>query len=256
MLKLSYGNSKIKKLADYLGHTKKQVASFDLPAGYTCRAAFLCQSFANRDTGKITDGKNMKFRCYAASSESAFPATRRLRWHNFDILKNMSFDAMVETIEASIPNEIKVLRIHSSGDYFTRDYFNAWLHVAKNNPNIMFFGYTKILEYAHYNMDNFKIVYSIGGKYDNNLTTESSIRVVETIEQGHAMGLPVACDNHPADDYDYIVNGQSFAIALHGTQPAGSPTNKKRNSYIRQSGVFISRLSYLGNACSQQVKST
>jgi len=235
MLKLSYGNSKIKLLAGYLGYAQKQVASFDLPAGYTCPASFLCQSFSNRETGHVTDGKNMKFRCYAVSSESAFPATRRLRWHNFDILKSMSTNAMVEIIESSIPNQIKVLRIHSSGDYFTRNYFNAWVQVAQNHPEIIFFGYSKILEYTHYNTDNFKIVYSIGGKYDNQVTNESTIRVVDTVEQGHSLGLPVACDNHPADDYDYIMGGVSFAIALHGTQPAGSPANKKMGHY-RQSG--------------------
>ena len=235
MLKLSYGNSKIKLLASYLGYTQKQVASLDLPAGHTCPASLLCQSYSNRETGKITDGKSMKFRCYAASSEAAFPATRRLRWHNFDILKSMSTNAMVEIIESSIPNQIKVLRIHSSGDYFTRNYFNAWVQVAQNHPEIIFFGYSKILEYTHYNTDNFKIVYSIGGKYDNQVTNESTIRVVDTVEQGHSLGLPVACDNHPADDYDYIMGGVSFAIALHGTQPAGSPANKKMGHY-RQSG--------------------
>jgi hypothetical protein len=181
----------------------------------------LCQSYANRDTGKITDGKNMVFRCYASSSESAFPATRRLRWYNFDLLAKMSFADMIAEIELSLPIGIKVIRIHSSGDYFSKNYFSAWYTVSRIHPEITFFGYTKILEYTHYNTDNFKVVYSVGGKHDGELTNEPCIRVVENKEIAYNLGLPVACDIHPADDYDFIMSGQSFAIALHGTQPAG-----------------------------------
>jgi hypothetical protein len=71
-------------------------------------------------------------------------------------------------------------------------------------------------------LPNFKLVYSIGGKYDNLLTDDiPSIRVVENREIALKLGLPVACDIHPADDYDYIIKGQSFAIIMHGTQPKG-----------------------------------
>src|SRR3989304_4889908 len=86
LLKLSFQNSKIQKLAQYLGLHKTAVASFDLPAGYTCPMANECQAFANRITGKITDGKNMRFRCYAASSECAFTAVRNSRWYNYHLL--------------------------------------------------------------------------------------------------------------------------------------------------------------------------
>ena len=72
MLKFSTGNRKINDLAKDLGLSKKEVVAFDLPAGYTCPAADICKSQANRENGKITDGENCQFRCYAASTESAF----------------------------------------------------------------------------------------------------------------------------------------------------------------------------------------
>jgi len=232
MLKFSFGNAKIKHLTSYLGYNKGEVASFDLPAGYTCPASYLCQSYANRETGNVTDGKNMQFRCYAVSSEAAFPATRRLRWHNFDLLAKKSHADIASEIISSLPIGIKVIRIHSSGDFFKREYFDAWRGVATCHPDIMFFGYSKILEYVQYSIDNslpnFKLVYSIGGAYDKMLSSEPACRVVNTIEHGRSLGLPISCQNNPADDYDYIVGGQSFAIALHGTQPAGSPANKKK----------------------------
>jgi len=226
MVKFSFGNSKIKLLAKYLEFANKAVASFDLPAGYTCPASLLCQSYANRETGIVTDGASLQFRCYAVSSECAFPSTRRLRWHNFDLLAKKSYNKMLLEIGNSLPVGLKVLRIHSSGDYFSQDYFRAWRMVAVTHPEIMFFGYSKILEYVQYSIDNplpnFKLVYSIGGKYDNLLTDKiPSIRVVENREIALKLGLPVACDIHPADDYDYIIKGQSFAIIMHGIQPKG-----------------------------------
>jgi hypothetical protein len=225
MLKFSFGNSKLNKLAVYLGLAKKQVVGFDLPAGYTCKMAHSCKSFSNRKTGKITDSKTMKFRCYAASLEARAPAARRLHWHNYDLLRACkSIDEMVALIEQSLPVGVKVVRIHASGDFFNWRYFRAWCEIAYNHPDIIFFGYTKYIEHVRFvrgvELDNFKLVYSFGGKHDNMVTDEPTARVIDTPADGVKFAVPVACVNHPADDYDFVMAGQSFAIPLHGTQPA------------------------------------
>lgn len=225
MLKFSFGNSKMNKLASYLGLRKNSVATFDLPAGYTCPMANLCQTYSNRLTGKITDGQNSKFRCYAANLESAFPSVRKLRWYNFDLLKSTGFNVqgMTQLIEVSLPKGIKVIRIHSSGDYFNENYFNAWVNVAKNHPEIKFFGYTKVLTYVNADKSpNFNLIYSYGGKMDNQVKNEPVAYVVNTVSDGHALGLTVSCQENPSDDYDYITAGKSFALALHGIQPKRS----------------------------------
>jgi len=222
-LKFSTGNSKINKLALYLGLAKKSVVSFDLPAGYTCPMADKCKAYANPITHKLVDGKKSVFRCYAASLEVAFTCSRNLRWHNYNLLKNKSVAEMVMLIEKSMPNWIKVVRIHSSGDFFSLDYFKAWVIVAKNHPEINFFGYTKLLPYVNYaKSDNFHLVYSFGGKLDNMVTNEPVAYVVNTINDAVKQGLQVSCQSNPSDDYDYIMNNRSFALVLHGTQPAKS----------------------------------
>lgn len=221
MLKFSFQNSKIVKLNKYLGLPKKSVVSFDLPAGYTCPAARLCKSFANQDTGKVTDAKGIQFRCYAVSSESAFPATRRLRWHNFNSLKGLGLCDMVSLILESIPDTAKVIRVHSSGDFFSYAYFLAWVTVASIRSDITFFGYTKMIDYVkHDKSDNFHLVYSYGGKFDNMVTDEPVAYVVMTVSDAVERGLKVSCQDNPVDDYDYIVGEQSFALVIHGTQPA------------------------------------
>lgn len=223
MLKYSFHNSKLNKLAVYRGLKKNQVVSFDLPAGYACPKAFLCKAFANPHTGKIVDGRNMKFRCYAASGENVFKNTRAMRWHNFNILRHLSYYEIVQEIINSLPKTSKAVRIHSSGDYFKRDYFMAWVSVAKLCPNIIFFGYTKFLEYHRYarkiNLPNFKIAYSFGGLDDGMIDTDDAVVYVIDTPESASDSLPTACVKNPADDYDFIMKGVLFCIPLHGTQP-------------------------------------
>jgi len=218
MVNFSYGNSKLHELAKYLSLPKRAVVSFDLPAGYTCPMANKCKSYANRETGKITDGKDMVFRCYAASSEAAFTSVRKMRWNNFDALRGKSVNEMATLISESLPSGVKVVRIHSSGDFFSFDYFLAWMQVATLNPSITFFGYTKVLDYVNApNPDNFRLVYSFGGLEDARVTNEPVCYVVASPDV--AGSLPVACQANPSDDYDFVMAGLSFALALHGTQP-------------------------------------
>lgn len=219
MLKFSFGNRKMHELAHMLNLKKNQVATFDLPAGFTCPAAVLCQTYANKNSGKIVDGKNQVFRCYASSIEARYTNVRQLHWHNFDTLKNSA--DMVTEINNSIPKQVKVIRIHSSGDFFNKDYFQAWVKVAELNPDIQFFGYTKVLGYVKtVKPDNFNLVYSYGGKFDNQVSTEPVAYVVNTVADGVARGLFVACQKNPSDDYTMVIQQKSFALALHGTQPA------------------------------------
>lgn len=217
-LKFSFHNSKIHKLANYLGLSVKSVVSFDLPAGHTCPMADKCKATADKITGKITDSKGMQFRCYAASNEAVFSSTRKNRWHNFDELKNaVSMDVLIEN---SLPAGVKVVRIHSSGDFFNKKYFDAWCKVASNHPEINFFGYTKILPYVNaVKPANFKLVYSYGGILDSKVTNEPVAYVVNTIQDAVNKGLPVSCQSNPSDDYDFVMSGKSFALVLHGTQP-------------------------------------
>ena len=221
-LTFSVGNTKILELAHSKGLTSKQVTSFDLPAGYTCPMADVCQSFADRENGKITDGDNCKFRCYAASMEARYTATRKAHWRNFEALRKLkTTDAMVKLIVSSMPENVKIIRIHASGDYFSKRYFQAWVKVAELYPDVKFFGYTKILPYVNATKpDNFRLIYSYGGKMDSKKTCEPTAYVVKNIAEAIERGLHPACIDDPSDDFDFIMSGKTFALCLHGTQPA------------------------------------
>ena len=48
----------------------KGIWHFSLPSGWTCPAATVCMTKADKVTGKISDGKKQKYRCYAAMDEA------------------------------------------------------------------------------------------------------------------------------------------------------------------------------------------
>ena len=220
-LKFSKYNSKLNKMAVELGLPKSAVVAFNLPAGHTCPFADKCKSQAHRITGKITDGQRVQYRCYAASVESRFPTVRKSVWHNFELLKGLDTDAIAELILKSIPKSTKIVRIHSSGDFYSKAYFLAWVKVAESRSDIQFFAYTKGLQYVSATKpDNLSLIYSYGGKLDAKLTTEPVSYVVKSFDEAKKLGLPVVCEESMSDDYTNIVQGRSFALMIHGTQPA------------------------------------
>lgn len=218
-LTFSIGNTKLLHLAK---DKNCKVTSFDLPAGHTCPCADECKSFADRITGKITDGDNCKFRCYAASSEAAFTASRKAHWRNYDAIASCkTIDEIAQLIISELPRDVKIVRIHASGDFFMRKYFLAWVKVALACPDVQFFGYTKVLPYVNFpKPDNFRLQYSFGGKMDKKVTSEPVAYVVKNIAEAIKRGLEIACQKSESDDFDFIMSGKTFALVIHGTQPA------------------------------------
>lgn len=216
-----------------LGFSKKGNAKithpfFSLPAGYSCPGAKKCFSKADRETGKVTDKKSTEFRCYAASQEAIYKNTRNARWKNFDLLLEAgSKDAMYKLIKDSIKyhfnDNISLLRIHESGDFFNQSYFDAWLKVAQEMPHTIFYAYTKALPYWVARLsqipNNFKLNASKGGHYDS-LIDKYHLKyaeVVFSVEEAKEKRLYIDKDDTLAWKQD-----KPFAILLHGTQPAGS----------------------------------
>lgn len=213
LLKFGRGNAKL----------GKNVYHFSLPSGFTCPMALECLSRANRKTGKITDGKQTKFRCFSASQECIFPSVRKARWHNFDALKGLSVDGMAALIDLSLPSKANIIRIHVGGDFFSQDYFDAWLTVAKRNPEVLFYAYTKNLPVWIARLDripsNLVLTASRGGKRDDLIDAYSlrEARVIYSVAEAESLGLEI---DH--DDSKAMSNGPSFALLIHGVQPAGS----------------------------------
>lgn len=205
----------------------KKVGILSLPAGYSCPFAELCLSKSNKNTGKIQDGPLTQFLCFAASAEALFKNIRKSRWGNFNKLRACkSIESMAELILASLPNT-PFIRFHGSGDFYSQDYFDAWLMVARVRPSITFYGYTKALPFWVKRIDsipaNMHLVASQGGRYDNLIGLHGLrfAKVVLSEKQAAEEGLPIDHDDRHVWDYS-----GNFALLIHGTQPAGSESGK------------------------------
>jgi hypothetical protein len=210
----------------------KGIWHFSLPSGYTCPGAGGCLTYAIKETGKIKDGPNQNYRCYAAMDEARYPSVRRQRWHNFDLLNaTKTVTRMVNLICKSLPEAIKtvggIMRVHIGGDFKTLNYMKAWLLVARKYPRSQFYAYTKSLKWLKVCQDNnlipdnFSFTQSWDGKYDDMIDGigEKSARVFVDPDELKASGL-----EHDHDDSHAIHNkrGQDFALHIHGSQPKGS----------------------------------
>lgn len=227
-LKFSPGNAKL------IG-----IPSVSLLSGYACPFADECMAKVDLVTGKIIDGPNQQYRCFSATQENIFKNTLNQRKHNFDLLRQLNTtEEMVELIQASLPNpKKKIIRLHVAGDFFNQKYFNAWLTVARNNPHLTFYAYTKSLIFWVNQIDNIpanlKLQASKGGRLDH-LIEEYNLKyvqVVKTPEEAESLGLSL---DH--DDSHAYAQDKSFALLIHGTQKAGSEMGKAKSA-LRKRGI-------------------
>jgi hypothetical protein len=166
----------------------------------------------------------MKFRCFAASQETVWPSVRASRWHNFDLLRKATLGQTVKIIQDSLPPKAEIIRVHVSGDFFNAAYFKAWMTVAGDNPNVLFYAYTKCVSYMIKYKDlvpgNFILTASYGGRDDGLIKEHKLKSAVVVFSEGEANVLGLDIDH----DDSHAYNGhKSFALLLHGIQPKDSP---------------------------------
>jgi hypothetical protein len=223
--KLSDGNSKLNILARHMGYKLAHVLTCDVPAGFTCSKANICKTYANRKTGKLQ--RVGRVACYASVQEGYLPSVRKFRWNNYFALLACGTNVLeiAAVIESAILPKHKVIRVHSSGDFYSFEYFQAWCLVAERHPEMKFFGYTKHLDYVKYNRpENFQFVYSWGSDDDGryieegcNYSNTPTCFIEEYDNQWEGLNIPHVCGTHEEgwQDYEKIMEGESFIIRIH-----------------------------------------
>ena len=186
-------------------------------------------------TVKIEDGSDTVFRCFSASAEATYPSLRKMVWHNFDLIKATITNAwryekdrvecVADLICKSLPEKFDIMRVHVGGDYFSKDYLQAWIEVAKRNPEKIFYSYSKSLHFFKEVTlpENLVLTASRGGKHDEliDLHAWKEALVVYSEEEAKERGLDI---DH--DDTHAAFGKENFALLIHGTQPAGSAASK------------------------------
>ena len=99
-----------------------------------------------------------------------------------------------------MPIKCQSVRIHSSGDFFNQKYFDMWLEIAKENPTIEFWAYTKSLQYWVNRINdipsNLILTASYGGRQDELIEKYNlkNVKVYKSVDE--------VKENRPIDNND------------------------------------------------------
>jgi len=241
------------------GNSKLDWPYLSLPAGYTCPMASVCKSFASKPGKKFSDGSSLKaasdkteFGCYAARAQAQYPAVKKNAFTNLSLLmeaqKSGGIEAMTELIVDSIKHagfeHTKIFRIHEGGDFFSDNYFKAWIGVANALPNINFYTHTTSLKFWIANKGSVPNNMNLNASMqDDNkdLIIQNDLRyskVVYSVEDAKEQRLRIDYDDSIA-----CCSDENFALLIHGGQPKGSDaskavsTNKKSGHYDKMKAL-------------------
>ena len=199
MLKKGQYNQKIRP-TEQINHVR--MATFSLPAVFTCPGADACLKGGYCNRGRYTTPDKVKTygENYTQSLKDSFvdDVTNELRTELWDV---------------------QYVRIHPIGDFYSMDYFKKWVSIAIKNPNVGFYAYTKsvniVKAYLADNKlpDNMTISYSYGGKFDSLIDPDNDyITIVVDPKKPIPTGF-VDCGD---DDLMMVKGFKKIAIKFHG----------------------------------------
>jgi len=82
-----------------------------------------------------------KRNCYACKGQYVFPSVQEaMAWRTLETLGSHFVSSMVAECKR-LRN--KVVRVHSAGDFYSVEYLQKWIDIAKACPEVTFFTYTR-----------------------------------------------------------------------------------------------------------------
>lgn len=150
--------------------------------------------------------------CYARNGTFNFPSVKQAHVEKLEWVLN-DLPGWKQAMKDEVAHKRyqgKHVRIHDSGDFFSDDYLLAWLEIARDTPGVTFYCYTKEVdrfrrivenrdgEYPDAKPDNFRYLYSYGGKQDRSLD-EDKDRVADIFPSFEAMEAAGYDTQHVSD---------------------------------------------------------
>lgn len=181
---LGTGNTKLKKTAAEFG---VKIFNFSIPAGNDKRTGRLICAFADKCLSL----------CYAKKGFYNMPAVENALSNRYDASKEENFVTRIDTELIKEQNKKHkkqiYIRIHDSGDFYSPAYFAKWLEIARLNPSVRFYAYTKSHSFIRGNFnlpENFDLIFSLGSKNDEliNQETERHSKIFYSMDEMNAAG--------------------------------------------------------------------
>jgi hypothetical protein len=199
MTNLLTQNAKIKRLG-------KRAFNFGIPAGKSSTGFVTCPM-----AGECLKG------CYASQGFYFMPTVKNAQEARLALTRSNDFiQAMTREIESK---SAEIVRIHDSGDFYSPKYARDWFTIAKANPSVRFYAYTKMVKMIKAleseKPDNLTIIFSRGGKQDKLISsTDRHSRVFSSLEELKANGYSDASHD------DSVAWGSDHKVGLiyHGSK--------------------------------------
>ena len=195
-IKLSDGNSKLKKSG---------IVSFNLIPITHCPLAGSCKAF-----------------CYATVGQQAFASGVKRRAAAFKATLAPDFVQAMHSEIARWKKKIKAIRVHDSGDFYSMDYLKDWLEIARLNPEVKFYAYSKSLPFIHKAYDlglvppNFRLIQSVGGLADSRIRQDlPHARIFSTLDELTEAGY---ADASETDDVSAFSDTLFVGLVVHGAR--------------------------------------
>lgn len=183
-------NSKLKLTSKSTG---LKVFNFGIPAQSTCLWAGECKKF-----------------CYASKGAYIWGNVKPAFQRRLEVTKRDDFPQVM--ITEIVKRKADVIRIHDSGDFYSREYLHKWFKVMESLPNIKFYAYSKSLPLFKGEKlpANFTLIKSEGGKRDDLIdpSIDRHARIFKTEAELIASGYANASKN------DLIAIGDNPKIGL------------------------------------------
>ena len=170
-------NAKLKETSKKL---ELKIFNFSIPAYKSVNGETICKY-----------AKDCVKYCYAQKGNyTRYPKNNELREKKYELTKQSIFIGLMN-IEIK-KKKADAIRIHDSGDFYSREYLKKWITIANDNPNVNFYAYTKSLPYFKditlpNNMD---VIFSVGGYKDKTIdfSKDRHAQIFDNIEELHKAG--------------------------------------------------------------------
>jgi hypothetical protein len=149
-------NSKLKETSKKLG---LKIFNFSIPAYKSVNGQTICKY-----------AKDCVKYCYAQKGNyTRFPKIGQLMEQRYELSKQSIFIGLMN-IEIK-KKKADAIRVHDSGDFYSKEYLQKWISIAKDNPAVNFYAYTKSLPFFKDIIlpNNMDIIFSVGGYKDKTI---------------------------------------------------------------------------------------
>jgi DNA repair photolyase len=150
--------------------------------------------------------------CYAQKGAYSWSNVKPAFEKRYELTKDSNFvQIMTDAIKAKKATHI---RIHDSGDFYSNKYILYWFTIAINNPNVVFYFYTKsiaLFEGIELPKNMFSI-YSYGSKNDSliNKAVDRHAVIFKSLEELRNAGYTDCSNNDLA-----IMKTKKVGLILH-----------------------------------------